>query len=630
MIKSRFSLSFVLLSALLLCTEAPSQQKTAEGPDDSTWKRYYFKDITQEIIDATKPFVAIIGPINTLPTQTGHLGKSFFRGVYLPFFENRNRPDHAEIDCYFFDDRSDEETAKKFAEKLVNIDNCRAIIGSFDSGSTIAIIDVIKKAKHRLPLLSPVSTATEIQNRIKKNGMSELVWRVNPTNEEMICQGLREFAYSVKGKERYVTSVYVKSPYGDGANTDLKNLANDNLKESKCEKELLEIKSKMGIKYNYVEGVQYQYNEPCPNSDSKDCGLGKESREKIVETLKNNIKQRRPDKPDEPYWNVEVGLFDASAQAGLMVSEIKRQLHGATIFTTSAGGSRDLWNKAGNDADGVIVLTPYNTTDEARYQNKIFKRAFEKNYPGEDPDTFAAQGHDAGVLFMNAIEGLKRDYSRRKIAGALKNARADGAIGPLDLTNGVPYMPNIIIKWQGGELVSSSTSSPSATPLATPMPSSTPSPTPNSIWTALSRLAWNSKVQPVTAALFLVMVFVFLAWLFPTIAHRLVPPLSFLVLSWGALFSGWIPSLEKQEGKVLFSATIVVAVLAAIVAGLVSSTVFREIAKFQPFRHMALLALRNSRLRLRYFTDYLNRLSLKLDDQRVEAYAPMATLIHDG
>jgi hypothetical protein len=60
-----------------------------------------------------------------------------------------------------------------------------------------------------------------------------------------------------------------------------------------------------------------------------------------------------------------------------------------------------------------------------------------------------------------------------------------------------------------------------------------------------------------------------------------------------------------------------------------SSTVFREIAKPQPFRLMALLALRNSRLRLRYFTDYLNRLSLTLDDQKVEAYAPMAALIHD-
>jgi hypothetical protein len=64
----------------------------------------------------------------------------------------------------------------------------------------------------------------------------------------------------------------------------------------------------------------------------------------------------------------------------------------------------------------------------------------------------------------------------------------------------------------------------------------------------------------------------------------------------------------------------------------VSPWIFRKIVRIQPFQLMASLALRSSRLRQRYFRDYLNYLCLILDDQKIgarEKYAPMPALVHE-
>jgi ABC-type branched-subunit amino acid transport system substrate-binding protein len=589
MVNSRFLLSFVLLPALLLPTEAPSRQTTGYLGKSCPVPVQCHPDITPEMKDPNNRFIAVIGPIESSPDTTRHLGRSFFRGVYQTFLKNKEKLDGWKIGYYFLDDQSNSNRTGDFAKQLRNLPNCLGIIGSVDSHATMEIIKANQESENRTPLLSPVSTAITIEKG------HDMVWMVNPTNEDMIEKGLRELA-RYKGKEYsnlYLTSVYMNILYGQGAHKVLKSL----VKSSPSKKD-----EYSGIKYHYVEEEGYTYN--CP-VDSVDCESAPRRKE-IVMNLKNKIDQKRRDQRDQlhqSYENVVIGLFDATELAGLMAKEIQDQLPGITIFTTSAGGTQTFLKKAGEAAEGVIVLTPYNPNF-----NEEFKREFKEKY-SVPPDTFAAQGHDGVCLFIDVLTRLdakKEPHTRQKIIDELnkKEARCTGAISTLSFSPDSRKVVMLIhaMKWKRHDLV--------------PIDSLSPPPT-------------DSRVLTVIAALIVIILFAVLARWFHVGASRWVPLLTTIVLS-GSLQSGWIPWLAEERG--LFFTIVIAVFLVAIISGGLSPRMFREIARIQPFQLIASLVLRSSRFRRRYFRDYINDLSLVLDGQKIDArekYVPIPALIHE-
>src|SRR5262245_64112265 len=130
MINSRFLLGFVLLSALLLSTEAPARQTTRDPGKLCPEFIQCHQEITPEMKDPSNRFIAVIGPIESSPATTRHLGQSFFRGVFQTLLKNKKKLDDWKIGYYFFDDQSSADKAGDLAQKLRDLPNCLLIIGS--------------------------------------------------------------------------------------------------------------------------------------------------------------------------------------------------------------------------------------------------------------------------------------------------------------------------------------------------------------------------------------------------------------------------------------------------------------------------------------------------------------------
>lgn len=88
----------------------------------------------------------------------------------------------------------------------------------------------------------------------------------------------------------------------------------------------------------------------------------------------------------------------------------------------------DLWNIAGEAAEGTVVVSHYHP-DTPREQQQAFIRKYRQKY-GTDPDTWAAQGYDAVYLLAHAMT-VAQSSNSEAIANALHQTRDwQGVTGP--------------------------------------------------------------------------------------------------------------------------------------------------------------------------------------------------------
>ncbi|MCW5623741.1 MAG: ABC transporter substrate-binding protein [Burkholderiales bacterium] len=84
----------------------------------------------------------------------------------------------------------------------------------------------------------------------------------------------------------------------------------------------------------------------------------------------------------------------------------------------------------GDDAEGLLTTLHYaDSLDNPR--NKAFRAAYTKASNNMEPDVFAVQGYDTGLLLAQALDKVKGDLSNRAaVVAALENAVVDSPRGP--------------------------------------------------------------------------------------------------------------------------------------------------------------------------------------------------------
>jgi branched-chain amino acid transport system substrate-binding protein len=299
------------------------------------------------------------------------------------------------IEIIYEDSEGSAKAGVSAAQKLINIDKVKTIIGAVASSVTLAIEPITSNSD--VVLISPASSSPNL------TGISPFFFRTWPS-DVLEASVLADFAFK-KLNIKSVAIIYVNNDYGIGLKHEFKKTFDS-----------------LGGKVVSVDGYPQNNTE-----------------------FRSILTKAKAKKPQAIYL---AGYHKEMAFATKQIKEMKIK---SQILGDADYGIEELINIANDAAEGAIYATP---TYEPHKGNKAmitFARKFKEQY-GKEPSIFEANAYDA----VNILSiGMRRvgDNSKKIAAFISKLKNYDGASGLITFEKG-DARKNITIKTiKGGKFV---------------------------------------------------------------------------------------------------------------------------------------------------------------------------------
>ena len=343
--------------------------------------------------------VALAAPAaHAMPFKVGVIAPQTGTSSYLgqPFL------DGAEVGAYIFgpaskielelstcNDLGEPVEARKCADRMI-AEGVHVILGAANSACTI---EVRKACENVIPLVSPISTATQIIN-------SSTAWtfRVNFSDRTMMNRLLTVLE---QRNLRRLADIYVGDLYGSALHDDMQQLVGE----------------RPSAPFEIVSSSKF---------DAKKLDL---------KPIIARLTQVQPD---------AIGLFGLTPSSVEIAKQVRAAGILAPFFVTTANSSDQFRHDAGAAANGTLTVTTYDPQNSTA-ANADFRSEY-KNRKGRDPDNFAAQGYDASGLIVEALSALVADPrfsaheplsdTRRRLRDALAKASHKGVTGTVEYDPG--------------------------------------------------------------------------------------------------------------------------------------------------------------------------------------------------
>jgi branched-chain amino acid transport system substrate-binding protein len=304
------------------------------------------------------------------------------------------------VNVIFADTKTDPQIAVQAAQRMIISDKVVAIIGDFFSPNTLALLDVVEKAK--MPLFSPNSNATEITQKGKK-----YIFR-NVIPSTLSAEVIAKYAIENLGLKSFVifagTDAYTRSN-GDAF------------------KKVVEDSKKAEIR-------------------------GYETYDRATTRDFTNLLLKYKDKQPE-------GIFTAGgpSDAGLIIKQARELGLTGQFLGTLSQAKKVIFDLAGKSAAGMYLSNEYpgdaaNVKDYAEKATIDYIDRWTKRF-GSPPPYDTAHGYDAAKVVAYAINkagSLDGEAIRNQLVG-IKGY--PGVVGSLTIEpNGDGFVPVYIMQWK--------------------------------------------------------------------------------------------------------------------------------------------------------------------------------------
>lgn len=338
-----------------------------------------------------------IGAILPLTGDISEYGKRCKNGIDLAVDETNKVGgiNGKKVEIVYEDSKGVPKEGVATAQKLINIDKVKAILGAVASSVTLAIEPLA--TQNEVILFSPASSSPKL------TGISPFFFRTWPS-DVLEAEVLADFAYK-KLNIRNIAIIYVNNDYGIG------------LKE-----EFSRTFAKLGGKVLLAEG--YPQNN------------------KEFRSILTKIKGK---KPQSIYL---AGYHKEMAFASKQIREMKIK---AQILGDADYGIEELLNITKEAAEGAIYATPTYDVKTGTKTMITFANNFKEKY-GKEPSVFEANSYDAMKILASAIETV--GYDGRKILNYISQLKNyDGSSGSITFEKGDVRKPITIKIVKGGKFV---------------------------------------------------------------------------------------------------------------------------------------------------------------------------------
>jgi len=337
--------------------------------------------------------------IGVILPMTGNLasyGEPMVRGMKIAL-NKLNSETNNKFELIYVDSKADPTTAISGAQKLLNIDNVKYVIGDVSSPVTLALAPIMERNKAFL--LSPGASSPKLRN------ISQFFARNYPSS---VAES-REAAKFLVNKKKTLKSaiVYVISEYGLG----LKDI-------------FIETYNELGGEIVFSEAYE----------------VGRSAFRNIIAKL-NQTKSKA------------IYLGGNQKEMGSFMRQLRESGNNVLVISNISFLREDCLNIAGNAADGVIVPVAYYDPSDATYENvSKFSKLYKEKY-NEEVTIPNAVGYDALMLIATGIE--KYGNNPEDVADYIRNLKNyEGALGWLNFTDGDVSIPMVFKVVENGEAIS--------------------------------------------------------------------------------------------------------------------------------------------------------------------------------
>ncbi len=305
----------------------------------------------------------------------------------------------AKVTLVVEDTATDPAKAVEAAQKLINVDGVRAIVGAAASSSTLAVAPICEE--NRVVLVSPASTSPLVTDA------GDYIFRV-VASDTLQGKVLAELALA-KNYTKAATFV-INNDYGIG----LQDVFTRSFEDAGG---------------RVVLQIQY------------DPGRG---------DYRTELQQLRGSE-------AEVVMFVSYPEDASVILRQAVELGVEQQWIAAEGiASEEMFSYAGmkEAMEGMLLTKPASATDSPEYQH--FYRLFKEMYPGEEPGIYADTTYDATMMIAKAIEAAGA-YDGEKIKEALyeisKGYRGATGDKTFDENGDIVYQDYVVLKATNGTFV---------------------------------------------------------------------------------------------------------------------------------------------------------------------------------
>jgi len=329
-----------------------------------------------------KEDVINIGVILPMTGDLASYGEPMKVGMEMAFNELNDK--NIRFKLNFIDSKAEPSTALSGAQKLINIDKVKYIIGDVSSPVTLALVPLTEQ--HNVFLLSPGASSPKLNN------ISPLFARNYPSS---VVESIESAKFLFKNRGISESSIiYVNSEYGIGL------------------KEMFEKKySELGGKIIFSESYDY----------------GRINFREIIAKL-NNVNANA------------IYLGGNQKEMGSFIRQLRESGSKSLVLSNISFLEPDCLNIAGKAADGVIVpVAYYNPNDSLMSGAFDFAQKYYEKFEKQVTIPVAV-GYDALKLITTGINVMGDNPG--KVAQYIRNLKNyNGALGVISFTDGDVMMP---------------------------------------------------------------------------------------------------------------------------------------------------------------------------------------------
>lgn len=341
-----------------------------------------------------------IGVITALTGSEAEFGKAHKRGYDLALEEINKAGgiNGKKVDLVIVDDKSKPEEAAKDVDLLVNQEKVQLILGSYSSGSTLAVVKKINS--YKMPLIIPTATAKNVMETGTK-----YAFRINATSDDY-ATAIVDFLKD-KPDAKTMAIVYEDGNFGTSAAKAMKAAVK-------------------GTNIKVVDEEQYSVK----SVDYK--------------PLLNRVKSKAPDV-------IYFASYSLDATA-LMKQSHEIDLNAKYFTAAGTGFSVATFPKnTGMEANYTLAAGQWDASAAWKGSKEFDQKIFNKY--GVHPAYHDMQAYAALYVAKAAIEKAGA-YDKEKIRNALATLQVDTAFGPIKFDDkGQNHHPVIITQVQNGKFV---------------------------------------------------------------------------------------------------------------------------------------------------------------------------------
>lgn len=327
-----------------------------------------------------------IGASLPLTGKSASFGERVKNGMDLAV-KNLEQKEDLVVRIVYEDDKGEAPTAVTVANKLINTDKVKVIIGSIKSDAVLAMAPITEKQK--IIMFSPTAGADAISEA------GDYVFR-NIELAQAHGKGAVDFLRSVNKKNVALFTAQASNAktYGD---VFRKNLSGSG---------------------TIVFTLDY-------NQENTD--------------FRTDITKALQTKPDAFYLAVAT-----AKDAGILVKQIRDQGFTGIVVASIAAEAKEFFDTAGSKAEGVFVTSAAFNPDSSEAEE--FTTQYRSEYK-TDPDWVSANAYDAVILLAKSIKSCGGDQNTDCIRDFLYNTENyNGVGGSLSFDNNGDVVKPVIIK----------------------------------------------------------------------------------------------------------------------------------------------------------------------------------------